>query len=178
VEATGISRDKTVDAAASVGGSALPGGVMMRTRSRVGIAVRREEDGAIVTEAFDVPPPKGRWARWPLMRGVVSIRGSRPARGRCRSASALGGLGARAVRPLEDDQAIGLWGKVASSSAPPRAASRSPFRIGPIVIAKRRPDRPPHRGRRRDSSALLLGMLMFLSLLRPFQDPEVPRGRA
>ena len=73
-EATGISRDKSDETAAAVGGSALPGGVMMRTRSRVGIAVRREEDGAIVTDAFDVAPPKGRWARWPLMRGVVSIR--------------------------------------------------------------------------------------------------------
>lgn len=62
------------DPAPTVGGSALPGGVMMRTADRVGIAVRREDDDAIVTESFTVDPPRGAWARWPLMRGVVAIR--------------------------------------------------------------------------------------------------------
>ena len=57
-----------------VGGSALPGGVMMRTRDRVGIAVRRDADDAVVTDSFDLHPPKGRWAKWPLMRGVLAIR--------------------------------------------------------------------------------------------------------
>src|SRR6478735_5450131 len=46
---------------------------MMRTRTRVGVAVRREEDGEIVTEGFTVEPPTGRWTRWPFMRGVVAI---------------------------------------------------------------------------------------------------------
>ena len=43
---TGIPRRRRGDdAIGMVGGSALPGGVMMRTRTRVGVAVRREEDG-------------------------------------------------------------------------------------------------------------------------------------
>src|SRR5262245_19599350 len=60
--------------AVTVGGSALPGGVMMRSRTRVGVAVRREEDGEIVTEGFDLEPPTARWAGLPLMRGVLAIR--------------------------------------------------------------------------------------------------------
>ena len=57
---SGIPRRKGEDAIGMVGGSALPGGVMMRTRTRVGVAVRREEDGAIVTEGFDIEPPSSR----------------------------------------------------------------------------------------------------------------------
>ena len=68
-----VGEDRAVEAPVTVGGSALPGGVMMRTRTRVGVAVRREEDGEIVTEGFAVEPPTGRWTRWPLMRGVVAI---------------------------------------------------------------------------------------------------------
>ena len=49
---TGISRAFDQEPTGTVGGSALPGGVMMRTRDRVGVAVRREEDGEIVTESF------------------------------------------------------------------------------------------------------------------------------
>ncbi|MEQ9093529.1 MAG: DUF1385 domain-containing protein [Miltoncostaeaceae bacterium] len=62
------------EAVPTVGGSALPGGVMMRTADRVGVAVRREDDGEIVTESFTVDPPRGAWAKWPLMRGVIAIR--------------------------------------------------------------------------------------------------------
>lgn len=58
----------------TVGGSALPGGVMMRTKQRVGLAVRSEESGEILTESFEVEPPSGRWAGWPLMRGVLGLR--------------------------------------------------------------------------------------------------------
>ena len=47
---------------------------MMRTAERVGIAVRRDEDGEIVTESFALAQPRGRWARWPLLRGVFAIR--------------------------------------------------------------------------------------------------------
>jgi len=176
-EATGISRDKK-DEAASVGGSALPGGVMMRTRSRVGIAVRREEDGAIVTDSFDVAPPKGRWARWPLMRGVVSIRSAVTTGQKAMSISER--LRWEEVRPEgeaaaaeEDDQSLGFWGKVAIGvgAVIGAAIQIAAFRIGPIVIAKQ-------AGLTGASFiiadaairlALLLGMLMFLSLLRPFR---------
>jgi uncharacterized protein YqhQ len=60
--------------AGQVGGSALPGGVMMRTASRVGVAVREEETGRVVTEGFDLEPPKGRWTRIPGMRGIIAMR--------------------------------------------------------------------------------------------------------
>lgn len=173
----GISREKTVDATASVGGSALPGGVMMRTRSRVGIAVRREEDGAIVTEAFDVAPPKGRWARWPLMRGVVSIRSAVTTGQKAMSISER--LRWEEVRPEgepvseEDDQTIGFWGKVAIGvgAVAGAAIQIAAFRVGPVVIAKEAgltgaafivADAAIRLG-------LLLGTLMFLSLLRPFR---------
>ena len=57
-----------------VGGNALPGGVMMRTSRRVGVAVRQEATGLIVTEGFDLHPPTGRWIRLPLARGIVAMR--------------------------------------------------------------------------------------------------------
>lgn len=177
-EATGISGDKKNEAA--VGGSALPGGVMMRTRSRVGIAVRREEDGVIVTDSFDVAPPKGRWARWPLMRGVFSIRSAVTTGQKAMSISER--LRWEEVRPdgeaeaaavEEDEQSLGFWGKVAIGvgAVIGAAIQIAAFRIGPIVIAKQAgltgaafiiADAAIRLG-------LLLGMLMFLSLLRPFR---------
>src|SRR5271167_1016244 len=57
-----------------VGGSALPGGVMMRTARRVGIAVRQEATGEIVTEGFDLTPPSGGWLKLPLARGILAMR--------------------------------------------------------------------------------------------------------
>ncbi len=60
--------------AGQVGGSALPGGVMMRTSSRVGVAVREEETGRVVTEGFDLEPLKGRWTRIPGARGIIAMR--------------------------------------------------------------------------------------------------------
>ena len=115
---------------------------MMRTRSRVGIAVRREEDGAIVTEAFDVEPPKGRWARWPLMRGVVSIRSAVTTGQKAMSISER--LRWEEVRadddpePEEEDQSIGFWGKVAIGGGAVLGAAIQigAFRVGPVVIAK------------------------------------------
>jgi uncharacterized protein YqhQ len=150
---------------------------MMRTRSRVGIAVRREEDGAIVTEAFDVAPPKGRWARWPLMRGVVAIRSAVTTGQKAMSISER--LRWEEVRPEgedeapEDEQTIGFWGKVAIGVGAVLGAAIqiAAFRVGPVVIAKEAgltgaafivADAAIRLG-------LLLGTLMFLSLLRPFR---------
>lgn len=151
---------------------------MMRTRSRVGIAVRREEDGAIVTEAFDVEPPKGRWARWPLMRGVVSIRSAVTTGQKAMSISErLRWEEVRADGDAEpdedDDQSIGFWGKVAIGGGAVLGAAIQilAFRVGPVVIAK-------EAGLTgagfivADAMirlALLLGTLMVLSLLRPFR---------
>ena len=151
---------------------------MMRTRSRVGIAVRREEDGAIVTEAFDVAPPKGRWARWPLMRGVVSIRSAVATGQKAMSISER--LRWEEVRPEgepepleEEDQSIGLWGKVAIGVGAVLGAAIqiAAFRVAPVVIAKQ----AGLTGGAfivADAAirlALLLGTLLFLSLLRPFR---------
>lgn len=151
---------------------------MMRTRSRVGIAVRREEDGAIVTEAFDVEPPKGRWARWPLMRGVVSIRSAVTTGQKAMSISER--LRWEEVRADDDpepdeadDQSIGFWGKVAIGGGAVLGAAVQilAFRVGPVVIAKE----AGLTGAAfivADATirlALLLGTLMVLSLLRPFR---------
>lgn len=127
----------------TVGGSALPGGVMMRTPDRVGIAVRREEDGAIVTESFVVHPPRGRWARWPLMRGVVAIRGAVVTGQKAMT------IGERlrweeTVPEGEEDAAaeqapmLGFWGKVGVGIGAILGVllQVAIFRVGPVVIAK------------------------------------------
>lgn len=184
----------------TVGGSALPGGVMMRTRTRVGVAVRREHDGAIVTEAFDVAPPTGRWTRLPLMRGVVAIRTAlstgQKAMGigerlRWQEARPPAAVVAAPTDPLiaeseavtavvegaesaaDEDEGLGFWGKVAVGFGALLGAGIqiAAFRIGPIVIAK-------EVGLEGAAFiiadalirlALLLGMLMLLSLFRPFR---------
>ncbi len=189
----------------TVGGSALPGGVMMRTRTRVGVAVRREDDGVIVTEGFDIEPPKGKWARWPLMRGVVAIRtavttgqkamgiGERlrweevkepPAHpvAHAALAAAADPLAAESEavdavvhgrEEAEEDQGLGFWGKVAVGAGALIGAGIqiAAFRIGPIVIAK-------EAGLEGATFiiadalirlALLLGMLLLLSLFKPFR---------
>jgi uncharacterized protein YqhQ len=161
-----------------VGGSALPGGVMMRTRTRVGVAVRREEDGAIVTEGFDLEPPSSRWARMPLMRGVMAIRsavftgkramsiGERLRWAEIPSASADAEVD-------EEPEGIGFWGKTAIGIGGLLGAAIqiAAFRVGPVVIAK-------EAGLTGASFiiadaairlALLLGMLLLLSLFRPFR---------
>jgi uncharacterized protein YqhQ len=166
-----------------VGGSALPGGVMMRTRDRVGVAVQREEDGAIVTEGFALEPPTARWTRLPLMRGVVAIRmalvtaqksmaiGERlgweePADARRRDDTMADELAA-------EREGLGLWGKVAVvvGAALGIGLQVALFRIGPVVIAKE----AGLTGAAfivADAAirlTLLLAMLWLLSLLPPFR---------
>jgi uncharacterized protein YqhQ len=156
---------------------------MMRTRTRVGIAVRREEDGAIVTEGFDVAPPSGRWTRLPLMRGVVAIRTA------LTTGQKAMGIGERlrweelapagaTVGPdgevADEPEGLGFWGKVAVGAGALLGAGIqiAAFRIGPIVIAKE----AGLEGAAfivADAAirlALLLGMLMVLSLFRPFRN--------
>jgi uncharacterized protein YqhQ len=190
---TAIPREAPHDAPVTVGGSALPGGVMMRTSERVGIAVRRDEDGAIVTESFSVHPPKGRWARWPLMRGVVAIRSAvvtgqkamtigerlrweelRPAGEEAADGNDPAGGADRAddaqdaPRPL-----LGFWGKVGVGVGALLgfALQILVFRVGPVVIAKE----AGLTGAAfivADAAIrlfLLLGVLLFMSLLPPFR---------
>ena len=119
---------------------------MMRTRNRVGVAVRRDEDGAIVTEGFDLEPPNARWARWPLMRGVsrsasALITGQKSMaigeRLRWEEPSAPARTGSVADEMEEEQEAPGLLGQG-------RRRRRGP-------AGRRPPDRPlPHRpGRHR-----------------------------
>lgn len=162
---------------------------MMRTRTRVGVAVRREDDGAIVTEGFDVEPPTGRWTRLPLMRGVIAIRtalttgqkamgiGERlrweeMAPAAVATSEPIEGSAAPADEPGQESL-LGFWGKVAVGVGALIGAGIqiAAFRIGPIVIAKE----AGLTGAAfivADAAirlALLLGMLMLLSLFRPFR---------
>ncbi len=145
-----------------VGGSALPGGVMMRTRRRVGVAVRHEDTGEILTESFDEQLPTGRWTRWPLMRGVIAMRVAlstgqkamslseklrwepRPMPGEepepatetmAEGDAAADGGGGMLVR---DDGTLGPLGKalVVLGALLGAGVQIAAFRIGPIVIAK------------------------------------------
>ncbi|HET6691248.1 MAG TPA: DUF1385 domain-containing protein [Miltoncostaeaceae bacterium] len=169
----------TSEAQMTVGGSALPGGVMMRTRTRVGIAVRREEDGEIVTEGFAVEPPRGRWARWPLMRGVVAIHSALKTG---QKSMAIGERlrweelpkGETAAEELaEEESLLGFWGKVAVVFGAILGAGIqiAAFRIGPVVIAKE----AGLEGAAfivADAAirlVLLLATLLLLSLFRPFR---------
>ena len=157
-----------------VGGSALPGGVMMRTRNRVGIAVRREDDGAIVTESFELDAPAGRWARLPLLRGVVAIRTALSTGQRSMAIGERLRWEEVSRRDDEDEEeGIGLLGKVAVGAGALLGAGLqiALFRIGPIVIAKEAgltgagfivADALIRLG-------LLLGTLMLMSLLPPFR---------
>ncbi len=167
------------EARLTVGGSALPGGVMMRTRTRVGVAVRREEDGEIVTEGFTVEPPTGRWAKWPLMRGVVAIHTA------LKTGQKSMSIGERlrweelpkgetaAEELAEEEASLGFWGKVAVGFGALLGAGLqiAAFRIGPVVIAKE----AGLEGAAfivADAAirlALLLGTLLVLSLFRPFR---------
>lgn len=177
---TGISEGVRQEAPGTVGGSALPGGVMMRTRDRVGIAVRREDDGAIVTESFDLTPHTARWTRWPLMRGVVAIRSAITTgqqsmaiseRLRWEEPAPAGDGGVLSAEP--EEEGVGFWGKVAIGvgALVGAALQIAAFRIGPIVIAKE----AGLEGAAfivADAAirlALLLGMLLLLSAFRPFR---------
>jgi uncharacterized protein YqhQ len=148
---------------------------MMRTRDRVGVAVRREEDGEIVTEAFAVEAPTARWTRLPLMRGVVAIRTALATGQASMAISERLRWEERRVEDdaAEEDEGVGFWGKVAigAGAVIGAAVQIAAFRIGPIVIAKE----AGLTGAAfivADAAirlALLLGMLLLLSLFRPFR---------
>lgn len=175
---TGISRAVDQEPTGTVGGSALPGGVMMRTRDRVGVAVRREEDGEIVTESFELTPSTSRWMRLPLARGVFAIR-SAVSTGQ-RSMAISERLRWEELRVPDEgegdageDEGVGFWGRVAIGAGALLGAGLqiAAFRIGPIVIAK-------EAGLEGAAFivadamirlALLLGMLLLLSAFRPFR---------
>jgi len=117
-----------------VGGSALPGGVMMRTQTRVGVAVRHEETGEILTDGFDVQQPKGRWLRWPLARGVWAMHTAVGTGKRAMGVSEKLRWGEEPGEQLD----IGFWGKVAIGAAAllGAAVQIAAFRVGPVVVAK------------------------------------------
>lgn len=167
----------TTAAIGLVGGNALPGGVMMRTARRVGIAVRQEATGQIATEGFDLTPPSGRWLKLPLARGIVAMR--------------------TAITTGKEAMLIGdrlRWAEPETDAADPDPAEDEPlgwflkvvvvlgaavgillqvlaFRVAPIVIAKQ----AGLTGAAfivADAAirlALLLGTLLVLSMLRPFR---------
>lgn len=160
--------------APQVGGSALPGGVMMRTSERVGVAVREEETGRIVTEGFPLPTPKGRWARWPLMRGVVAMRTALSTGQQAMSISERLRWGAADEAPDgEEESGVGALGKVALVAGAVLGAAIQilAFRVGPVVVAKE----IGLTGAAfivADAAirlALLLGTLLVVSLFRPFR---------
>ena len=156
---------------------------MMRTRDRVGIAVRRDADDAIVTDSFELHPPKGRWARWPFMRGVLAIRSALITgqksmaigeRLRWEEPPAPGEEEVSVAEELEEErEAMGFWAKVAVGVGALLGAALQIgiFRIGPVVIAKE----AGLTGAAfivADAAirlALLLGMLWALTLFRPFR---------
>ena len=137
-----------------VGGSALPGGVMMRTRRRVGVAVRHEETGEIITEGFDEKLPTGKWTRWPLMRGVVAMRIALSTGQRAMSLSErlrwqpLPEVEELSVESPEDAARGGAFVREDGSLGPLAKAlvvlgailgagvQIAAFRVGPVVIAK------------------------------------------
>ncbi len=105
---------------------------MMRTPTRVGIAVRAEPSGDIVTETFAPSVPAGRWARRPLVRGVVAM-GTALSTGR---------------RAMETGERL-RWGADAQPAAGPAVTAAVVggalvglvvqvlgYRVGPVVIAK------------------------------------------
>lgn len=118
---------------------------MMRTRRRVGIAVRHDESGEILTHGFVEEPPGGRWARWPLMRGVVAMRVALSTGQRAMTISEglrWGPLAAPTNAGLADgapeEEGIGRLGKalVVSGAILGAGIQIAAFRVGPVVIAK------------------------------------------
>jgi uncharacterized protein YqhQ len=151
----------------TVGGSALPGGVMMRTRDRVGLAVRSMETDEILTESFEVSPPKGRWAAWPLMRGVLGLRAAAITAQKSMSISERLRWGEEEdEEPFEPSKVMVVLGALLGAGLQIAA-----FRIGPVVIAKE----AGLTGAAfivADAALrllLLLGVLWLVSLLPPFR---------
>ncbi len=112
---------------------------MMRTPTRVALAVRHEDTGEILTESFEVTTPRGRWARWPLVRGVVALQ-------KAISTGKKALVASEELRWSETDGApegqeaeeLGFLGKVVVvlSAVLGVAVQVAAFRIAPIVIAK------------------------------------------
>jgi uncharacterized protein YqhQ len=125
-------------ATAMVGGSALPGGVMMRTPARVGVAVREEGTGRIVTEGFDLEPPRGRWARWPLLRGVHAMRTAVRTGQQAMGLSERLRWGVADAADEEEDEGLGWAGKtlVVAGALVGMGLQILAFRVAPVVIAK------------------------------------------
>jgi len=161
-----------------LGGNALPGGVMMRTSRRVGIAVRQEATGLIVTEGFDLHPPAGRWMKLPLARGIVAMRTAISTGkeamligDRLRWTELAAGDGREGEPP--EDEPLGWVAKVLMvvGAVIGILLQVLAFRVAPIVIAKQ----AGLTGAAfivADAClrlALLLGMLLVMSLLRPFR---------
>jgi uncharacterized protein YqhQ len=157
-----------------VGGSALPGGVMMRTPRRVGVAVREEGTGRILSEGFDLEPPRGHWARWPLLRGVHAMRTA------VRTGQQAMGLSERLRWGVPDEadgeegeEGLGWMGRsmIVAGAIVGAALQILAFRVGPVVIAKE----AGLEGAAfivADAAirlALLLGTLLVVSLFRPFR---------
>lgn len=156
-----------------VGGSALPGGVMMRTRTRVGIAVREEGTGRILTEGFDPPVPTGAWTRWPLMRGVIAMRTALSTGQRAMAVGERLRWGARMEEEGVPDEPLGTGAKVLIGAGALLGAGLQilAFRVGPVVVAK-------EVGLTGAAFIvadalirlfLLLGTLLVVSLFRPFR---------
>lgn len=156
-----------------VGGSALPGGVMMRVPGRVGVAVRNEESGEILTETFPTPTPRWRWAKWPLFRGVVAMQ---TALSTGKKAMAVGER-LRWTGELgdeeEDELELGFWGKTAIVAAAILGAAIQilAYRVAPVVIAKEA-GLTGWKFIIADAMIrlfLLIGTLLVISRLRPFR---------
>ena len=127
------------DEAQQVGGSALPGGVMMRTPTKVALAVRHVDTGEILTDSFEVKTPTGKWARWPLVRGVVALQTALSTGKRALSSSEdLRWSDTGEGDATDEPEDLGFWGKVlvALSAVLGVAVQIAAFRIAPIVIAK------------------------------------------
>ena len=133
----GAAETASREALAMVGGSALPGGVMMRTSTRVGVAVRQDATGEVVTEGFDIHPPKGRWARWPLMRGVVAMRTALKTGAEAFNVSERLRWDDPEIEDDEDEK-LGTLATILIGAAGLLGAGVQilAFRVGPVVLAK------------------------------------------
>lgn len=110
---------------------------MMRTRDRVGVAVRHEDTGEILTESFLVQPPKGRWARWPFARGVVAIHAALST-GKQAITVSEEMRWSEELAEGEEEETIGFLGKVVIvlGALLGVAVQIAAVRIAPVVIAK------------------------------------------
>ncbi len=114
----------------------------MRTRERVGIAVRHEDTGEILTDGFDLPPRTQRWAAWPLVRGVLAIHMALSVGKRALTASEelrwSVVAGADEEEEEEEEASLGFGARVliVLSAFVGVGIQVAAFRIAPIVIAK------------------------------------------